>query len=304
MGKSTAYRLIFYICQLCCRWGCASARLKRGNRGLAIGYSMRKTENMEYQNLLIEQKEDIRIITIHRPQDLNALNTELLSELDCAFADASADAECTVVILTGEGKSFVAGADIAQMAAMDAAEAKAFGEFGADVFRRIETMGKVVIAAVNGYALGGGCELAMACDIRIASSKAKIGQPETGLGITPGFNGTQRLPRLVGLGRAKEIILAAETMDAMEAYRIGLFNKVVEPDQLMDAAMSLARKIASKAQLAVRYSKEAMNEGVDGSFEAGMGLEANLFALCFATEDQKEGMKAFLEKRPAVFKGK
>ena len=265
---------------------------------------MRKTENMEYQNLLIEQKEDIRIITIHRPQDLNALNTELLSELDCAFADASADAECKVVILTGEGKSFVAGADIAQMAAMDAAEAKAFGEFGADVFRRIETMGKVVIAAVNGYALGGGCELAMACDIRIASSKAKIGQPETGLGITPGFNGTQRLPRLVGLGRAKEIILAAETRDAMEAYRIGLFNKVVEPDQLMDAAMSLARKIASKAQLAVRYSKEAMNEGVDGSFEAGMGLEANLFALCFATEDQKEGMKAFLEKRPAVFKGK
>ncbi len=259
---------------------------------------------MEYQNLLIEQKEDIRIITIHRPQDLNALNTELLSELDCAFADASADAETSVIILTGEGKSFVAGADIAQMSTMDAAEAKAFGEFGADVFRRIETMEKVVIAAVNGYALGGGCELAMACDIRIASSKAKIGQPETGLGITPGFNGTQRLPRLVGLGRAKEIILAAETIDAAEAYRIGLFNKVVEPDQLMDAAMALAKKIASKAQLAVRYSKEAMNGGADGSFEGGMALEANLFALCFATEDQKEGMKAFMEKRPAEFKSR
>ena len=259
---------------------------------------------MEYQNLLIEQKEDVRIIAIHRPQELNALDTELLSELDCAFADASADAGTAVIILTGEGKSFVAGADIGQMSRMDAAEAKAFGEFGADVFRRIETMEKVVIAAVNGYALGGGCELAMACDIRIASSKAKIGQPETGLGITPGFNGTLRLPRLVGLGRAKEIILAAETIDAAEAYRIGLFNKVVEPGQLMDAAMDLAKKIASKARLAVRYSKEAMNEGMDLGYEAGMALEASLFALCFATEDQQEGMNAFLEKRPADFKAK
>ena len=259
---------------------------------------------MEYQNLLIEQNEDVRIIAIHRPQELNALDTELLSELDCAIADASADAGTAVIILTGEGKSFVAGADIGQMSRMDAAEAKAFGEFGADVFRRIETMEKVVIAAVNGYALGGGCELAMACDIRIASSKAKIGQPETGLGITPGFNGTLRLPRLVGLGRAKEIILAAETIDAAEAYRIGLFNKVVEPGQLMDAAMDLAKKIASKARLAVRYSKEAMNEGMDLGYEAGMALEASLFALCFATEDQKEGMNAFLEKRPADFKAK
>ena len=233
---------------------------------------------MEYQNLLIEQKEDVRIIAIHRPQELNALDTELLSELDCAFADASADAGTAVIILTGEGKSFVAGADIGQMSRMDAAEAKAFGEFGADVFRRIETMEKVVIAAVNGYALGGGCELAMACDIRIASSKAKIGQPETGLGITPGFNGTLRLPRLVGLGRAKEIILAAETIDAAEAYRIGLFNKVVEPGQLMDAAMDLAKKIASKARLAVRYSKEAMNEGMDLGYEAGMALEASFKA--------------------------
>ena len=217
---------------------------------------------MEYQNLLIEQKEDIRIITIHRPQDLNALNTELLSELDCAFADASADAETSVIILTGEGKSFVAGADIAQMSTMDAAEAKAFGEFGADVFRRIETMEKVVIAAVNGYALGGGCELAMACDIRIASSKAKIGQPETGLGITPGFNGTQRLPRLVGLGRAKEIILAAETIENDKIVDKGYYD-LVETLISLTENKKVSAAFACYSVLMVKYIERIADHAVN-----------------------------------------
>lgn len=259
---------------------------------------------MEYRYLLLEKKDGILLVRIHRPEELNALNADLLSELDCAMAEASAEEEVRAVILTGEGKSFVAGADIACMSTMDPVEAKAFGSFGAEVFRRIEIMEKPVIAAVNGYALGGGCELAMACDIRIASTKAKIGQPETGLGITPGFNGTLRLPRLVGLGRAKEIILAGETLDAAEAYRIGLFNKVVEPEELLDTAWELASKIVSRAPLAVRYAKEAMNNSMESGFEAAMAMEANLFALCFATQDQKEGMAAFLEKRKAGFSGK
>ena len=259
---------------------------------------------MEYRYLLLEKKDGILLVRIHRPEELNALNVDLLSELDCAMAEASAEEEVRAVILTGEGKSFVAGADIACMSTMDPVEAKAFGSFGAEVFRRIEIMEKPVIAAVNGYALGGGCELAMACDIRIASTKAKIGQPETGLGITPGFNGTLRLPRLVGLGRAKEIILAGETLDAAEAYRIGLFNKVVEPEELLDTAWELASKIVSRAPLAVRYAKEAMNNSMESGFEAAMAMEANLFALCFATQDQKEGMAAFLEKRKAGFSGK
>ncbi len=259
---------------------------------------------MEYRYLLLEKKDGILLVRIHRPEELNALNVDLLSELDCAMAEASAEEEVRAVILTGEGKSFVAGADIACMSTMDPVEAKAFGSFGAEVFRRIEIMEKPVIAAVNGYALGGGCELAMACDIRIASTKAKIGQPETSLGITPGFNGTLRLPRLVGLGRAKEIILAGETLDAAEAYRIGLFNKVVEPEELLDTAWELASKIVSRAPLAVRYAKEAMNNSMESGFEAAMAMEANLFALCFATQDQKEGMAAFLEKRKAGFSGK
>ena len=259
---------------------------------------------MEYRYLLLEKKDGILLVRIHRPEELNALNVDLLSELDCAMAEASAEEEVRAVILTGEGKSFVAGADIACMSTMDPVEAKAFGSFGAEVFRRIEIMEKPVIAAVNGYALGGGCELAMACDIRIASTKAKIGQPETGLGITPGFNGTLRLPRLVGLGRAKEIILAGETLDAAEAYRIGLFNKVVEPEELLDTAWELASKIVSRAPLAVRYAKEALNNSMESGFEAAMAMEANLFALCFATQDQKEGMAAFLEKRKAGFSGK
>lgn len=258
---------------------------------------------MDYHTLLVEDKGNVRVITLHRPQELNSLNSELLSELDSAMAAAAGDHQVKVIIITGAGKAFAAGADISQMATMNAAEGKSFGAFGSAVFRRIETLGKPVIAAVNGYALGGGCELAMACDIRIGSSKAKVGQPETNLGITPGFSGTQRLARIVGMGRAKEMIFTGEPVDAMEAWRTGLFNKVVEPEELMDTAMAMAEKIAGKAPLAVTYAKEAVNQGYEADLDTGIALEANLFGLCFSTRDQKEGMRAFLERRAPEFKG-
>lgn len=258
---------------------------------------------MDYHTLLVEDKGNVRVITLHRPQELNSLNSELLSELDSAVAAAAGDRQVKVIIITGAGKAFAAGADISQMATMNAVEGKSFAVFGSAVFRRIETLGKPVIAAVNGYALGGGCELAMACDIRIGSSKAKVGQPETNLGITPGFSGTQRLARIVGMGRAKEMIFTGEPVDAMEAWRTGLFNKVVEPEELMDTAMAMAEKIAGKAPLAVTYAKEAVNQGYEADLDTGIALEANLFGLCFSTRDQKEGMRAFLERRAPEFKG-
>lgn len=257
---------------------------------------------MEYTKLLVERVENICRVNINNPEALNALNTVVLRELDEVFTEIGKDDSIDVVILTGEGRAFVAGADIAQMSTMNAAEGKAFGELGAAVFRKIELLNKVVIAAVNGFALGGGCELAMACDIRVASVKAKFGQPEVGLGITPGFSGTQRLPRIVGIGKAKELIYTADIIPAEEACRIGLVNKVVEPEKLMDECMALARKIASKAPLAVRYAKQAINRGIETDVETGISIEADLFGLCFATEDQKEGMQAFLGKRPAEFK--
>ena len=231
------------------------------------------------------------------------MDTLVLRELGQAFDAFAADAGIDVVVLTGEGRAFVAGADIAEMSAMTAAEGKAFGRLGADVFRKIELLPQPVIAAVNGFALGGGCELAMACDIRIASAKAKFGQPEVGLGITPGFSGTQRLPRLVGLGKAKELIYTAAVIPADEALRIGLVNKVVAPEALMDEALALAATIASKARLAVRYAKEAINRGIETDIETGIAVEASLFGLCFATADQKEGMAAFLQKRKPDFTG-
>ena len=239
---------------------------------------------MEYTKLLIEKQENICIVKINNPQALNALNTTVLSELDCAFSEIASDNSISAVILTGEGK--------------------AFGEKGAAVFRKIELLDKPVIAAINGFALGGGCELAMCCDIRIASAKAKMGQPEVGLGITPGFSGTQRLPRIVGMGVAKELIYTADVINAEEAYRIGLVNKVVEPEALMDSALAMAKKIAKKAPIAVKYSKEAINRGMQTDLDSAIAIEANLFGLCFSTEDQKEGMAAFLEKREAVYKNK
>ena len=258
---------------------------------------------MEYQKLIVERQDGIGVIRINHPDALNALNTLVLSELGKAFDAFAADKSVEVVVLTGEGRAFVAGADIAEMSAMTAQEGKAFGRLGADVFRKIEMMPQPVIAAVNGFALGGGCELAMACDIRIASSKAKFGQPEVGLGITPGFSGTQRLPRLVGLGKAKELIYTAAVIPADEACRIGLVNRVVEPGALMDEALALAAAIASKARLAVRYAKEAINRGIETDIETGIDMETSLFGLCFATHDQKEGMAAFLQKRKPDFTG-
>ena len=253
--------------------------------------------------MIVERQDGIGVIRINHPDALNALNTLVLSELGKAFDAFAADESVEVVVLTGEGRAFVAGADIAEMSAMTAQEGKAFGRLGADVFRKIEMMPQPVIAAVNGFALGGGGELARACDIRIASSKAKCGQPEVGLGITPGFSGTQRLPRLVGLGKAKELIYTAAVIPADEACRIGLVNRVVEPGALMDEALALAAAIASKARLAVRYAKEAINRGIETDIETGIDMETSLFGLCFATHDQKEGMAAFLQKRKPDFTG-
>lgn len=257
---------------------------------------------MEFKKLLMEKNEGICTIKINSPQTLNALNNEVLEDLDAAFDLVAKDDELSVVVLTGEGKAFVAGADIAYMKDLSVEEAKKFSEDGARIFRKIETLNKVVIAAVNGFALGGGCELAMACDFRIASEKAKFGQPEVGLGITPGFSGTQRLPRLVGLGRAKELIFTGSHINAEEAYRIGLVNKVTDKEDLMKETYALADKIKSNSMSAIRNSKEAMNRGIETDLETAIDIESNLFGLCFAHQDQKEGMTAFVEKRKANFK--
>ena len=259
---------------------------------------------MEVNNLLVEKNEGICTIKINRPKFLNSLNMETIHDIENVFDELRDDENISVVILTGEGKAFVAGADISYMKDMDAAQAKKFGETGTRVFRKIETSNKVVIAAVNGYALGGGCELSMACDIRIASENAKFGQPEVGLGITPGFSGTQRLSRLIGTGRAKELIFTGRNIGAQEAYRIGLVNKVTEPEKLMEETYAIANKIKSNSITAVKYAKEAINRGIETDIETGIAYEANIFGLCFSMKDQKEGMNAFLEKRAADFKGK
>lgn len=259
---------------------------------------------MELANVLYDKEGDIAIITINRPKALNALNAETLADIDTAISAAAADPEVKVVIITGAGRSFVAGADIAFMQNMQPMEGMAFGAFGQGVFRKIEEMEKPVIAAVNGFALGGGCELAMCCDFRIASDAAKFGQPEVGLGITPGFGGTQRLPRLVGEGMAKELCYTADVIDANEALRIGLVNHVVAGDELMDYVKKIAKKIASKGQVAVRFCKKAINEGMQTDIDRAMTFEADMFGLCFSTQDQKEGMTAFVEKRKPEFTGK
>jgi len=260
---------------------------------------------MSYENLIFENQDGIGIITINRPQALNALNADTMAELDALVDAIAKDPSVKVVIITGAGdKAFVAGADIAYMQPLSAAEGRAWGKAGQAVFDKIENLPQPVIAAVNGFALGGGNELAMACDIRIASEKAKFGQPEVTLGITPGFGGTQRLPRLVGKGRAKELLYTGDMIDAAEAYRIGLVNKVVAPEELMDAAKALALKIMSRSPVAVAMCKAAVNEGIDADLQTGVAYEAEVFGLCFATGDQKEGMAAFLEKRKPAFTGK
>ena len=259
---------------------------------------------MEYKKLIIQDNGAVRVIKINNPEALNALNTAILKELDAAFTEVAEDNGILAVVLTGEGRAFVAGADISEMKSKNAIEGEIFGKLGASVFRKIELLPKPVIAAVNGFALGGGCELAMSCDIRLASAKAKFGQPEVGLGITPGFSGTQRMPRLIGMGKAKELIYTADIIDAAEAYRIGLVNHVYEPEALMEEAMKMAEKIASKAPIAVKNSKEAINRGIQTDMDSAVAIEAYLFGLCVASEDQKEGMTAFFEKRKANFQNK
>ncbi|MBZ4653957.1 MAG: 3-hydroxybutyryl-CoA dehydratase [Peptococcaceae bacterium] len=251
--------------------------------------------------VLLSKQDSVALITINRPEVLNALNTEVLKELDAAIEDVKADNEVKVVIITGGGnKAFVAGADIAQMKTMTINEAYEFAKLGQNIFAKIETLSKIVIAAVNGFALGGGCELAMACDIRIAAENAKFGQPEVNLGITPGFGGTQRLPRLVGKGKAIELITTADTISANDALQLGLINKVVNGD-VMAAAKEMARKILSKGNYAVRYAKLAVHNGLQTDIQTALAYEASMFSLCFGNEEQKEGMTAFLEKRKPKF---
>ena len=244
-----------------------------------------------------EQDGFVGIITVNRPKALNALNSEVLKELDACLDGVNLETT-RALILTGSGeKSFVAGADIGEMSTLTKAEGEAFGKIGNDVFRKLETFPIPVIAAVNGFALGGGCEISMSCDIRICSDNALFGQPEVGLGITPGFGGTQRLARIIGVGKAKEMIYAATNIKADEALRIGLVNAVYPLEELMPAAKKLAGKIAKNAPIAVRACKKAINEGLDVDMDKAIVIEEKLFGNCFESEDQKEGMAAFLEKR-------
>lgn len=256
------------------------------------------------ENILCEMRGRIALVTINRPKVLNALNRQTMVELKTVVEQLALSRETGAIILTGSGeKAFVAGADIAEMQCMSALEGRDWGKFSQSVFNSIENLSQPVIAAVNGYALGGGCELAMSCDIRIASENARFGQPEVLLGVIPGFAGTQRLPRLVGKGRAKELLFTGEQIDAAEALRIGLVNRVTPKETLLETAFAMAETILSRGPVAVKLCKAAVNEGLDMDFESAQAYEAEAFGLCFATTDQKEGMKAFVEKRKPQFIG-
>ncbi len=253
---------------------------------------------MELENVILEKEGHLAIVTINRPKALNALNSAILKDLDTVLEDLENDTNIYAVILTGAGeKSFVAGADIAEMKDLNEAQGKEFGELGNKVLLRLENLNKTVIAAIQEFALGGGCEISMACDIRIASETALFGQPEVGLGITPGFGGTQRLARIVGLGKAKEMIYTARNIKADEAYRIGLVNKVVALEDLMNEAKKMASNIIANAPVAVKLCKDAINRGMQVGIDEAVMIEAEDFGKCFATEDQTEGMTAFLERR-------
>lgn len=257
---------------------------------------------MEYKNVIFEKKGAVAVIRMNRPEAMNALNTETFVELGDILDRIESDEEIRVVLVTGEGKAFVAGADIVEMKDMDGQESMAFSRFGQHIFRRMESMEVVFIGAVNGFCLGGGCEFAMACDIRIASEKAKFGQPEVNLGVTPGFAGTQRLPRLVGSSRAKELLFTGEIIDAETALSIGLVNRVVTPDALMDSAETLAQTILKKGPVSVRLVKTCVNRGLQTDIDTAGEIEAHAFGHCFASGQTREGMSAFLEKREPNFK--
>ncbi len=260
---------------------------------------------MAYQNLLLEIRDGVAIVTINRPERLNALNEKVMEDLDVCFTALGSDDGVLGVILTGSGeKAFVAGADIAELAQLSPVGGKEKSIRGQRVLDRIENLGKPVIAAVNGFALGGGCELAMACHIRVASENARLGTPEVKLGLMCGYAGTQRLARLVGKGRALEILLTGEPVDAVEAHRIGLVNRVVARDKLLAEAETLLRKMIANAPVSLRFSLEAVNAGLEMAFGGAQYLEATLFGLLCTTSDMKEGTLAFLEKRPAKFTGR
>jgi enoyl-CoA hydratase len=252
---------------------------------------------MEFESIIVEIKDSVGLIKMNRPQAMNALNSQTLGELKEALSQLKDDDAVRVIIITGEGKAFVAGADIAEMKDMTKEQAEEFSRTGQKVFNKIAKIKKPVIAAVNGFALGGGCELAMACDIRVASDKAKMGQPEVNLGVIPGFAGTQRLSRLVGTAKAKELIFTADMVDAQTALSIGLVNQVVPAEQLMDVCMEMAKKIASKGPKAVKLAKKVISEGIEEKLEKGSEYETEDFGECFASGEAKEGMSAFLEKR-------
>jgi enoyl-CoA hydratase len=260
---------------------------------------------MIYENILLDKKDAIAYVTVNRPKVLNALNGATIEELRAAFHELKQDALIRVVILTGAGeKAFVAGADIGELAERDPVSGKEFAHRGQNVFNLIENLGKPVIACINGFALGGGCELALACTLRLASDNARLGQPEVKLGIIPGYGGTQRLPRLVGKGLAMQMVLTGEMITAQEAHRIGLVNEVTSATELIPRAEVIAAKIIANAPLAVQYTLEAVNKGMEMPLANGLFLETALFGVCCATEDKTEGTSAFLEKRAAAFKGK
>ncbi len=259
---------------------------------------------MEFKNLTVETTNNIATVTINRPAALNALNEQTLADLQRVFTETHDNDGAQVIIITGSGKkSFVAGADIVAMQQLSALEARRFSKLGHELMRSIETYSNPVIAAVNGFALGGGCELALSCDIRIAAENARFSQPEVNLGVIPGFGGTQRLARLIGKGRALELLFTGDMIDAAQAYEMGLVNKVVPQEKLLETAMEMATKIINKGPYAVRQVKEAVRNGLEMDLDRANQYETELFGLCFASLDQKEGMLAFLEKRPANFVG-
>lgn len=259
----------------------------------------------EYNTLTLEKTEEMAILTVNRPKMLNALSQEVLTELSAALDEVEEDLSTRVLIVTGSGtKAFVAGADIKEMKGKNAVEGRIFSSLGNTVFAKLEQLRQPTIAAVNGFSLGGGCELALACDIRIGAENAKFGQPEVGLGIIPGFGGTQRLTRLVGIGKAKELIYTGSNVAAEEAYRIGLLNKVTTAEDLLEETKVMAKKIMKNSPLGVEGSKKAINQGMQMSLQQGLILESEIFGALFATEDQKEGMTAFVEKRKAQFENK